>query len=102
MNFFGAPVYVLAAALFAIGVFGFLIRRNAIVLLMSVELILNAANLTFLAAARGTAKADEASAYAIFIILIAAAEAAVGLALVLALYRIKRTTELSAAADLKG
>lgn len=102
MNFFGAPVYVLASALFALGVFGFLTRRNAIVVLMSVELMLNAANLTFLAAARGSSLSNEASSYAIFIILIAAAEAAVGLALVLALFRIKKSTELDVASDMKG
>lgn len=102
MSFFGPPVYVLAAALFALGIFGFLTRRNAIVVLMSVELMLNAANLTFLAAARGTTQANEASSYAIFIILIAAAEAAVGLALVLALFRLKRSTELDLASELKG
>jgi NADH:ubiquinone oxidoreductase subunit K len=102
MSFFGAPLYVLAAALFALGIFGFLTRRNAIAVLMSIELMLNAANLTFLAAARGTSHANEASAYAIFIILVAAAEAAVGLALVLALFRIKKSTELEAAGDLRG
>ncbi|MBI3820506.1 MAG: NADH-quinone oxidoreductase subunit NuoK [Planctomycetes bacterium] len=102
MTFFGAPVYFLAVALFALGIFGFLTRRNAIVVLMSVELMLNAANLTFLAAARGTAHVHEASAYAIFIILVAAAEAAVGLALVLALFRIKQSTDLDVASDLKG
>ena len=107
MSFFGAPVFVLAAALFALGIFGFLIRRNAIVVLMSVELMLNAANLTFLAAARGASlraavNPNEASAYAIFVILVAAAEAAVGLALVLALFRLKKTTNLDAASDLQG
>ncbi|MFN0206029.1 MAG: NADH-quinone oxidoreductase subunit NuoK [Planctomycetota bacterium] len=102
MSFFGAPLFVLAALLFALGVFGFLARKNAIVILMSVELMLNAANLTFLAAVRGTAQSNEASAYAIFIILVAAAEAAVGLALVLAMFRLKNTTELDAADELRG
>ena len=78
MSFFGPPVYVLAAALFALGVLGFTIRRNAIVVLLSVELMLNAANLTFLASARGGVNANEASSYAIFVILVAAAEAASG------------------------
>ena len=102
MSFFGPPVFVLAGALFALGVFGFLARRNAIVVLLSVELMLNAANLTFLAAARATGNANEASSYAIFVILVAAAEAAVGLALVLALFRLKKSTELEAASDLRG
>jgi NADH-quinone oxidoreductase subunit K len=102
MSFFGPPVYVLAAALFALGVLGFTIRRNAIVVLLSVELMLNAANLTFLASARGGANANEASSYAIFVILVAAAEAAVGLALVFAFFRLKKTTELDAANELHG
>lgn len=105
MTFFGAPVFALAAALFALGVFGFLTRRNAIVVLMSVELMLNAANLTFLAAARNAppgADPNEASSFAIFIILVAAAEAALGLALVLALFRLKQSTDLEAASELRG
>src|SRR4030095_281286 len=69
---------------------------------MSIELMLNAANLTFLAAARGTANANQASAYAVFVILMAAAEAAIGLALILALFRLKQSTELDAASDLRG
>ncbi len=102
MSFFGAPVLVLAALLFAIGVYGFLVRRNAIVVLLSIELMLNAANLTFLAAARGSERASEASTYALFVIVVAAVEAAVGLALVLALFRLRRSTELDAATELRG
>lgn len=102
MSFFGAPVYVLASALFALGVLGFLTRRNAIVVLMSVELMLNAANLTFLAAGRSGASPNHAASYAAFVILIAAAEAAIGLALILALFRLKRSTELDSARDLRG
>lgn len=102
MSFFGAPVYVLAGALFALGIFGFLVRRNAIVVLMSVELMLNAANLTFLASARHGSDPNEASSFAIFVILVAAAEAALGLALVLALFRLKKSTELDAASALRG
>jgi NADH-quinone oxidoreductase subunit K len=103
LTFFGAPVFGLAAALFGLGVFGFLTRRNAIVVLMSVELMLNAANLTFLAAARAPgADPNEASSFAIFVILVAAAEAALGLALVLALFRLKKSTDLDAASDLRG
>jgi NADH-quinone oxidoreductase subunit K len=102
VSFFGVPVFALAGALFALGIFGFLTRRNAIVVLMSVELMLNAANLTFLAAARRGADANEASSYAILVILIAAAEAALGLALILALFRLKESTELDSASDLRG
>jgi len=76
----------LAAILFAIGLSGVLTKRNALIVMMSVELMLNAANLTFLAFARQ--KGDLAGhAIAFFVIAVAAAEAAVGLAIVIAIYR---------------
>jgi NADH-quinone oxidoreductase subunit K len=77
---------VLAAILFGIGLVGVLMKRNALIVMMCVELMLNAANLTFLAFARqrGTV---EGQAIAFFVIAVAAAEAAVGLAIVLAVYR---------------
>jgi NADH:ubiquinone oxidoreductase subunit K len=104
LTFFGAPVYVLAGALFALGIFGFLTRRNAIVVLLSVELMLNAANLTFLAAARNApagADPNEASAFAVFVILVAAAEAAVGLAVVIALFRHRESLDPDAFMSLR-
>ncbi len=76
----------LAAALFTIGLSGVLIKRNALIVMMSVELMLNAANLTFLAFARQRA-ALSGHAIAFFVIAVAAAEAAVGLAVVIAIYR---------------
>ncbi len=97
---------LLAAVLFCTGVLGFLVRRNVIVVLASVELILNAANLTFLAASRHHTALGEANLhgpiFALFVILVAAAEAAVGLALVIALYRLKQSVRLDAASELKG
>jgi NADH-quinone oxidoreductase subunit K len=76
----------LAAILFAIGLSGVLTKRNALIVMMSVELMLNAANLTFLAFARQ--KGDLGGhAIAFFVIAVAAAEAAVGLAIVIAIYR---------------
>ncbi|MEM7308514.1 MAG: NADH-quinone oxidoreductase subunit NuoK [Planctomycetota bacterium] len=97
---------VLAALLFAIGTLGFLLRRNVIVVLASIELILNAANLTFLAGSRHHSALGELNLhgpiFALFVILVAAAEAAVGLALVIALYRLKQTVRLDAAGELKG
>ena len=95
-------LYVLAALLFATGVLGFLVRRNVIIVLASIELMLNAANLSFLAAARNQPGAYEGPIFALFVILVAAAEAAVGLALVIALYRLKQTVALDAAGELKG
>ncbi len=76
----------LAAALFTIGLCGVLIKRNALIVMMSVELMLNAANLTFLAFARQHASIS-GHAIAFFVIAVAAAEAAVGLAIVIAIYR---------------
>ena len=76
----------LAAILFTIGLCGVLLKRNALIVMMSVELMLNAANLTFLAFARQNG--DPAGhAIAFFVIAVAAAEAAVGLAIVIAIYR---------------
>ncbi len=89
---------ILAGILFAIGVGGFFVRRNLIVVLMSIELILNAANLTFIAGARQHSAAGELNlhgpVFVIFVILVAAVEASVGLALVIALYRRKQTVSL--------
>ena len=77
---------LLAAMLFAIGLIGVLMKRNALIVMMCVELMLNAANLTFLAFARQ--RGDQAGhAIAFFVIAVAAAEAAVGLAVVIAIYR---------------
>jgi NADH-quinone oxidoreductase subunit K len=96
----------LAAALFALGVLGFLVRRNVIVVLMSIELMLNAANLTFLAGARmhSTPTSSDVSGpiFAVFAIVVAAVEAAVGLALIIALYRLKRSVASDSLAEMKG
>lgn len=100
---------MLAAILFAIGVAGFLLRRNVIVVLISIELMLNAANLTFIAGSRmqalstpGATPEATGPVFAIFVIVVAAVEAAVGLALVIALYRHKRSASLDAACEMKG
>jgi NADH-quinone oxidoreductase subunit K len=90
----------LAAALFAVGVVGALIRRNALIVLMSVELMLNAANLTVLAFARrlGDVKGH---ALVMIVIAVAAAEAAVGLAIVVAVFRSARHTNIDRLTTLK-
>ena len=87
---------VIGALLFIIGVAGVLTRRNIIVIFMSIELILNAANLNFIAFARylqntGNMNAVAGQVFAVFIIVVAAAEAAIGLGIVIALYRNKET-----------
>jgi NADH:ubiquinone oxidoreductase subunit K len=83
---------VLASLLFAIGMFGFLARRNAISMLMSIELMLNAVNLTIIAfGSFVTGLAVKGSVIALLVIGVAAAEATVGLAIVIAIYRNKKT-----------
>jgi len=95
-----------AAALFSIGVLGFFLRRNVIVVLMCIELMLNAANLTFLAASRAHSDAQHVNlvgpVFAIFVIAVAAAEAAVGLALIIALFRLRQTTEADSVQEMEG
>ncbi|NVB80421.1 MAG: NADH-quinone oxidoreductase subunit NuoK [Kofleriaceae bacterium] len=87
---------VLAAVLFLIGVGGVLVRRNALILLMSVELMLNAANMTLIAFARmwGGAEAIGAHTFALIVIAVAAAEASVGLAIVVAVFRGRRNVDV--------
>jgi NADH:ubiquinone oxidoreductase subunit K len=87
---------VIAAILFIIGVAGVLTRRNIIVIFMSIELILNAANLNFIAFSRylqdsGGGNALAGQVFTVFIIVVAAAEAAIGLGIVIALYRNRET-----------
>ena len=83
---------LLAVGLFAIGTFGFLAKRNAIAMLMSIELMLNAVNLAIVAFALFTpGLAAQGSAIALFVMAVAAAEATVGLAIVIAIYRNRRT-----------
>ncbi len=92
----GIPVshfLLLAAALFAIGVVGVIVRRNALIVIMSVELMLNAANLTLLA--YGRARHDgNFHALAFLVIAVAAAEAAVGLAIVVGIFRNRHSANL--------
>jgi NADH:ubiquinone oxidoreductase subunit K len=79
---------ILSALLFAIGLFGLLSRRNAIAILMCIELMLNAANINLVAFSRAVTPQElTGQVFAIFVMAIAAAEAAVGLAIVIALYR---------------
>lgn len=91
---------LLAAALFAAGVFGLLVNRSALRMLISVELILNAANLNFVAFANHWGQSD-GLAFALFSIALAAAEAAVGLAIFIHLYRHLRTVDTDAATALR-
>lgn len=91
-----AHYLVLAAILFGIGLYGALVRRNAITVLMSIELMLNAANINMVAFSRflPAAGGPLGQVFVVFTITVAAAEAAVGLAIVLAIYRLRRTVKL--------
>jgi NADH-quinone oxidoreductase subunit K len=88
-----AHFLVLAAVLFLIGVIGVLVRRNALILLMSVELMLNAANMTLLTFARMWGDLS-AHTFALIVIAVAAAEASVGLAIVVAVFRGRRNVDV--------
>ena len=92
---------LLAAALFCIGVYGVLARRNAVLVLMSVELILNAVNINLVAfgAFRGNIAGE---VFGLFVIAIAAAEVGVGLAMVLLLYRNRKSIDLTEVDLMKG
>jgi NADH-quinone oxidoreductase subunit K len=95
-----APVLALGAVLFTIGLAAVLLRRNALVVFMGVELMLNAANLTFLGFARqlGTASGH---VIAFFVIAVAAAEAAIGLAIFIAVFRSRQTLNVDEVDALK-
>jgi len=84
---------LLSAALFMIGVFGVLTRRNIIVIFMSIELILNAVNINLMAFSNQWGNSN-GQVFAIFVIAVAAAEAAVGLGIILAFYRNKETVNI--------
>jgi NADH-quinone oxidoreductase subunit K len=91
---------VVAAVLFAIGLMGVVMRRSLLIIYMSLEMMLQAANLTFVAFSRFNGHAD-GQVFVFFIITVAAAEVAVGLALIVALYRLKRTTQVGELNTLK-
>jgi len=93
---------VFSAALFAIGVYCVAARRNAVVMLMGVEMILNAANVNLVAFARCTTGAIDGTIFAVFGIVLAAAEAAVALAIVLALFRHMGTIDTADTRQMKG
>ncbi len=92
---------VLSAILFTIGVAGVLIRRNVILILMSVELMLNAANLAFVAFARHLNQLD-GQVIAFFVITVSAAEVAVGLALIVTVFKTRRSVDVDEISSMKG
>lgn len=92
---------LLSAFLFTVGVVGVLVRRNAIVIFMSVELMLNAANLAFVAFARQMNSID-GQVFVFFVMTVAAAEVAVGLAIIVNLFRLRESVMVDEANLLKG
>ncbi|HEU4699720.1 MAG TPA: NADH-quinone oxidoreductase subunit NuoK [Gemmatimonadales bacterium] len=94
------PALALSAILFSLGVAGMLLRRNAIVLFMCVELMLNAVNLSFVAL--GQLHGFSGQIMVFFVMTVAAAEAAVGLAIILAIFRHKQTIDLQNVNLLQG
>jgi len=97
---------VVSAILFTIGFAGVMLRRNLIIILMSLELMLNAANLSLVAFSRFRVVADgrpdyNAQVFVVFVITVAAAEVAVGLALLVALFRARQTTDVKDISSLK-
>ena len=98
----GVTHYVaLSFVLFAIGVTGVLIRRNLLTVLMSIELILNAANLNLITFSRHLGDLN-GQLFAVFVITLAAGEAAIGLAIIISMYRLKGSVNLDDAAELRG
>ena len=94
------PALAISAVLFTLGVAGVLLRRNAIVIFMCVELMLNAVNLTFVALSQRLGIGGQV--FVFFVMAVAAAEAAVGLAIILAVYRHKQTVDLTNINILRG
>ncbi|MCH9838849.1 MAG: NADH-quinone oxidoreductase subunit NuoK [Ilumatobacter sp.] len=96
-----ANFLLLAALLFCIGVFGVIARRNAVMVLMSIELVLSSVNLNLIAFALMNDDVD-GQVFALFVIAIAAAEVGVGLAMVLLIYRNRQSISLDELSELKG
>ena len=92
---------VLSAILFTLGAVGVLIRRNALVMFMSVEMMLNAVNLTLITYSRSLGSVD-GQVFVLLVMAVAAAEVAVGLAIVISVYRHKETTDVDEMNLLKG
>ena len=91
----------LAAVLFVIGTGGILLRRNALVMFMSIELMLNAVNLSFVAAGREL-NVLEGQVAVLFVMVVAAAEVVVGLAIIVSVFRLRQTASVDELSELRG
>jgi NADH-quinone oxidoreductase subunit K len=96
-----AHYVALSAVIFGVGLLGVITRRNAVIILMSLELMLNGANLAFVAFSRHHVNL-QGQVFTFFVIAVAAAEAAVALAILIALFRLKGGIDVEDAAELKG
>ncbi len=96
-----AHFLIVSALLFGLGIYGILTRRNAVLVLMGVELVLNAANINFVAFSRYGGTTIDGQAAAVFVIILAAAEAAVALAIVLNIYHRFQTINVDEVSSLK-
>lgn len=96
-----APFVLLSAILFTIGVIGVLLRRNAIMIFMSIELMLNSANLAFVAFSNQWGKLD-GQLIVFFVMAVAATEVAVGLALIVTIFHTKKSTDVDDLSQMKG
>jgi NADH-quinone oxidoreductase subunit K len=92
---------ILAAALFAIGVAGVVVKRNALIMFMSVELMLNSVNLTFVAVSKELGMI-EGQVAALFVMVVAAAEVTVGLAIIVAIFRKRSSANVDVLSELRG
>ena len=101
MNNIAEWSHYVAAALMTAGLFGFLVRKNAIVVLMCVELMLNSVNLILIEVSMKSGNPD-GIIFVLFVITIAAAEAAIGLGIILNLYRLKKTVDIDKFSLLRG
>ena len=93
--------FALSAILFALGALGVLIRRNSLIIFMSIELMLNAANLAFVAFS-SVIRSFSGQIFVFFVIAVAAAEVAVGLALIVEIFKSKRSIDVDQMSSLKG
>jgi NADH-quinone oxidoreductase subunit K len=93
---------IVSLIVFLLGLFCVLTRRNALGVLMGVELVLNSANINYLAFARYGSGGYDGQVFAIFVVMLAAAEAAIGLAIVLGIYQTFQTIDLEATGTLRG
>ena len=96
-----SDLLILGALLFCIGVYGVIVRKNAVLVLMSIELILNSVNINLLAFDRLHGSSD-GNVFALYIIAVAAAEVGVGLAMVLLIYRNRKSIALDELSEMKG